>query len=311
MSLRHYAAIARPDHWMKNVFVLPGAFVAAVLLKVEIDPALALRLGAALASTCFLASSNYVINEWLDAESDRHHPTKRNRPFAAGALEGRWVYAEYALLAAAGLAVAAFISPAFLVTGGIFLFMGVLYNVKPMRAKDRPFLDVLVESLNNPLRLTLGWFVVTTLPLPPSSLVVSYWMGGAFLMAVKRFGEYRFISNPGEASAYRRSFAFYTEESLLISSFFYAMLCTLLLGVFLVKYRIELLLSLPFIAVLFAWYLRLAFKPDSPVQHPERLHTERGFTAYCVLLVIILLVLFWIDIEPLRWFLDKAFITEG
>ena len=79
----------------------------------------------------------------------------------------------------------------------------------------------------------------------------------------------------GTAGLYRRSFQSYREDTLLISSFFYAMCAGFFLGVFLVKYRIELLLGLPFVALLFAWYLKIGMKPDSAAQHPERLYREK------------------------------------
>ena len=74
--------------------------------------------------------------------------------------------------------------------------MGIIYNVRPIRSKDRIYLDVLSESINNPLRLLLGWSAVLAGMLPPSSILMAYWMGGAFLMAVKRYAEYRFINDP-------------------------------------------------------------------------------------------------------------------
>jgi decaprenyl-phosphate phosphoribosyltransferase len=72
-------AIARPEHWFKNVFMLPGAALALALADESLAPELAhLLLG--VVSTCLIVSANYTINEWLDAESDRHHPAKRHRP---------------------------------------------------------------------------------------------------------------------------------------------------------------------------------------------------------------------------------------
>ena len=81
--------------------------------------------------------------------------------------------------------------------------------------------------------------------LPPASVLLAYWMGGAFLMAIKRYSEYRGIADPARAALYRRSFAFYSEQSLLLSGFFYALLSACFTGVFLIKYRIEFLLVLP------------------------------------------------------------------
>src|SRR5690606_6353933 len=104
----------------------------------------------------------------------------------------------------------------------LLLLMGILYNVQPFRTKDKPYLDVLSESFNNPLRLLLGWSILVHDGLPPSSILLAFWMGGAFLMAVKRYSEYRFIDDPARAGLYRNSFRYYSERTLLLSSFFYA-----------------------------------------------------------------------------------------
>jgi decaprenyl-phosphate phosphoribosyltransferase len=129
-------------------------------------------------------------------------------------------------------------------------------------------------------------------------------------MGVKRYSEFRFLGDKTIAGQYRRSFCFYTEESLLISSFFYALCSTFYLGVFLIKYRIELLFSLPFVAFLFTWYLHIGMKPDSAAQHPEHLYAERGFVIYVFFVVTVMTVLMFFDIPILKWLLKNAFITQ-
>jgi 4-hydroxybenzoate polyprenyltransferase len=89
-------AIARPDHWFKNIFMLPGAALALVLAKRALPEAIGCLL-LALVSTCLIASANYTINEWLDAESDRHHPIKKHRPSVAAQLTAPVVHAQWAL----------------------------------------------------------------------------------------------------------------------------------------------------------------------------------------------------------------------
>src|SRR3546814_15646823 len=69
-----------------------------------------------------------------------------------------------------------------------------MYNLKPLRTTHKAYLDVISESINNPIRLTLGWTMVDPTTLPPSSLLLAYWTGGAFLMGAKRLSEYRDIS---------------------------------------------------------------------------------------------------------------------
>ena len=186
--------------------------------------------------------------------------------------------------------------------------MGIIYNVKPIRSKDIPYIDVLSESINNSIRLLIGWFTIANNTLPPVSIILGYWMGGAFLMAVKRFAEYRMIGNKKIASLYRKSFALYNEKSLLISSFFYAMLSIFFCGIFLIKYKIELLLSIPFICGLFAFYLNMAYQSDSAVQKPEKLFHEKGLMLYLFFLFILIVLLLLIKIPYLNIFLNKILI---
>jgi 4-hydroxybenzoate polyprenyltransferase len=75
-----YIKIARFDHWIKQLFVLPGAVFAYFLIDPPAGelPAIVFRAALGFASTCLIASANYVINEWLDAGYDAFHPEKKN-----------------------------------------------------------------------------------------------------------------------------------------------------------------------------------------------------------------------------------------
>ena len=83
-TLRGHIEIARIDHWFKNVFVLPGIIAAIGVDRFHVAPNIGQRIGLGLASVCLVASSNYVINEVLDAPSDRAHPVKFARPVPSG-----------------------------------------------------------------------------------------------------------------------------------------------------------------------------------------------------------------------------------
>lgn len=319
-GFKEYITIARPDHWFKNIFMLPGMLFAYLIYNTPLDFDFFFKVVAGITSTCLIASANYVINEYLDAEFDRFHPVKSMRTAVQTVLNPVIVYGQWFLLSAVGLSVAYFINIQFMYTEAFLLFMGVMYNVKPFRTKDRVYLDVLSESVNNPIRLALGWFIFVPASLladssvntiwsviPPASIILAYWMGGAFLMATKRFAEYRFINDPERAGLYRRSFKFYTEQNLLLSMFFYALTAAFFLGIFLIKHRIELLISIPFFALLFVWYLKIGLRKDSVVQGPEKLHHEKKFMAYVVFFTILLMGLLYIDIPSLQWFLTQSF----
>jgi len=182
--------------------------------------------------------------------------------------------------------------------------MGCLYNLPPIRTKDHAYVDVASEAINNPLRMLVGWYVVTTTVVPPVSLLVSYWMVGCYFMAAKRFAEYNDFQRTGDdAARYRKSFAHYTSERLLVSIMFYASAAMLFFGAFIVRYRLELILSFPLVAVFMAMYLHLAFKPDSPVENPEKLYRERGLMLVLVACVVVMTALLFVDLPSLGdWF---------
>jgi 4-hydroxybenzoate polyprenyltransferase len=299
-----YLKIARIDHWFKNVFMLPGTALALIFTGMPFSQAIIPTLIGIL-SVCFIASANYVINEWLDAEFDQHHPVKKNRPSVGNKLKAKYVYIEYAIFIVLGLGLGLLLPEEFMVFLVALLIMGVIYNVKPFRTKDRAYLDVLSESINNPLRFLLGWTAIVSGALPPSSALLAYWMGGAFLMGIKRYAEYRFIDDPERAGMYRKSFKVYTEEKLLISSFFYALSSAFFLGVFLIKYRIEFLLSFPLFALLFAWYLAIGMKPHSPTQNPEKLYKEKHFMIYIVFLCCAVTLLYFVDMPWLQVLVER------
>ena len=302
-AVRPYVQIARVDHWFKNAFMLLG-----VVLAIFYAPWLAAwssvrPLALALLATCLTASSNYVLNELLDGPTDKSHPTKRFRPVPSGQVVPAIAYAEWLALGATGIGLSFTINTYFGVSAVALWLLGVSYNVPPVRTKEWPYLDVISESANNAVRLLLGWFALLTTAFPPVSLLLSYWMVGAFFMATKRYAEYRHIANPEVAAGYRKSFRHYTEEYLLLSILFYATTSALFAGIFIVRYHVELILFVPFAAGMFTYYLRIGMRPNSPVQNPEKLYTEHGFFAYLVVSFTIFVLLMFTRIPILyEWF---------
>jgi len=294
-----YVQIARVDHWFKNAFMLLGVILAVFYEPGVLSWSSGLKLAVAALATCLVASSNYVLNELLDGPTDRLHPQKKHRPVPSGQVRPAIAYAEWIGLAIAGFAFAWSLNPYFFLSALSLWVMGIAYNVRPLRTKEWPYIDVLSESINNPIRLFLGWFALVVDHVPPLSLSISYWMVGAFFMAMKRFAEFRHIGDPKVAAAYRRSFAYYTEDRLLVSLFFYATTCALFAGIFMVRYHLELILFAPFMGGVFAYYLHIGMRPDSPVQNPEKLYRQRGFFAYMVLTTIVFVLLMFTSIPSL------------
>lgn len=304
MNLRAYVAIARPDHWFKNIFVLPGILIAFWLRPEVMSWSLAPILVLALLAVCLVASSNYALNEVLDAERDRLHPVKKDRPVAAGQISNRAGIVEWLLLGAVGLAIGCFVNLPFCVTLFALWVAGVAYNVPPLRTKELPYLDVLSEAINNPLRMLLGWFATGVTSIPPSSLLLAYWMVGAYLMMAKRLAEYRQIGDPVRAAAYRSSFRFYDEPRMLALLVCYASGFMFFVAVVLVKFHPEFILACPLLMVYLGYYTQLTLRPDSIVQTPENLFQDKPLLYLTLLVSVTLVVLAFIEIPWIGRFLQ-------
>ncbi len=178
--------------------------------------------------------------------------------------------------------------------------MGCVYNIRPIRSKDLPYVDVLSEAVNNPIRMLAGWFIAGTPSVPPASLLLSYWMVGCYFMAMKRYAEFRDIGDAPRAAAYRKSFAYYSEERLLVSIMFYGSAAMLFLGAFAFRYRLELVLAFPLVSLVMAIYLMIAFRKDSAVQRPEGLYKEPRLMLAVVSCAIVVCVALLVDIPGLQ-----------
>jgi len=304
--LSGHLKLLRLDHSVKQIFVIPGIVVAASLTGASLDRAFVLRILLGMTGVVCVTSSNYVLNEILDAPFDRLHPTKHLRPAACRSVNIPLAYAQWVVCALVGFGLALSVSKMQLMSVFGLWAMGCLYNIPPIRTKDVLYLDVLSESINNPIRLLVGWYIVTSSVIPPISLLIAYWMLGAYFMALKRFSEYRQIGRDS-AMKYRRSFEFYTERSLLTSVLFYAATAMLFFGAFMMRYREEMVLAFPFIALLMADYFKLSFVEDSPVQNPEKLYREPRIMALLVLCSIVLTVTLYVKMP---W-LERAFPKSG
>lgn len=295
----------RLDHSVKQVFVFPGIVVAAGIAATPDWRVLCWRTAVGLLAVVAAASSNYVLNEVLDAPFDRLHPTKCARPAASGLIHVPLAYVQWIVCGAIGFLLALEVSKMLFVSVFSLWVMGCFYNIPPIRTKDVPYLDVLSESINNPIRFCVGWYIVTSTVLPPVSLLIAYWMLGGYFMALKRFSEYRQIGCES-AGLYRRSFLVYTEQSLLVSVFFYAATSMLFFGAFIMRYRMEMIFAFPFIALLMAVYFNLAFQTDSPVQNPEKLYREPRVMALLGLCCIVLVVTSFVHLPWLAQIFPKS-----
>jgi 4-hydroxybenzoate polyprenyltransferase len=136
---------------VKNVFVL----APVVFAKEVFAPPLLWRAAAAFAIFCFIAGSVYTINDLADAEQDRMHPVKRNRPIASGRVPALWARGLAAILIAGALVGAASLNLAFFIVTLSYLFLNVAYTFK---LKHVAYVDVMCIAAGFVLRVMAGGF---------------------------------------------------------------------------------------------------------------------------------------------------------
>jgi 4-hydroxybenzoate polyprenyltransferase len=272
-----YLKICRPDHWLKNIFIVFGHVVAMTLvLDFHVDAHLIAMAALSLIPACLIASANYVLNEILDAPFDAMHPTKKLRGIPAGKVKISILWWIKAALIVGGFAVAwaCGFNWAYHAALLLLLISGVVYNVRPLRLKDRAFMDVIAESFNNPIRLWLGYYaMVDAHNVPPASIVLAWWFFGALLMTGKRYAEFRFIGDAELSGRYRRSFQTYTEKSLILAMITYANLFCFCTGIAMATYEKlhNLVFVFPFIVAAVLFYFHHAMKTENAKLEPEQL----------------------------------------
>lgn len=293
-NYKHYIDSLRLERWPRSLAIIPGiiAYLALnPLSTAQLSLTLFLQAAAAFLLTWMVSTANYIINEIADAPTDAYHPDKKNRPLVQNRISRKVLMGIWLLLIVLTLLLSfVFIdSTAFLLSLGALLFAGFIYNVKPVRVKDIPFLDSTVESANNPIRFLIGWFAVGE-SFPPLTLLVAWWAFGNFLMIGKRTAEKKFLT-PTESSGYRRSLNRYTHRSLIL---FMVVNALIFLGSFIwfgIRSRmLTLLYTLPLIILYIFIFFRKSLQDKEGAEEPEKLLRNPYFALYTLFMAIAFLV---------------------
>jgi len=164
LQIKPLLKLMRPHQWCKNGLLFLPLVFAHRLRELDL---LILTLGA---TVCFslMASAVYVLNDFLDVESDRLHPDKKYRPLAAGTIPLSWAPPLCAVLATLSLITASLLFP--LGFSGLllsYIFANIFYS---KRLKKIPVVDVVFLTLMFILRIYAGGIA--------GAISVSYWLLG-------------------------------------------------------------------------------------------------------------------------------------
>ncbi len=302
-----YIKILRFDHWVKQIFVFPGFLYALYVINFNVNFGynFFIKLFTSLLVVSLAASCNYVINEFIDGPNDKFHPLKKKRPGAQKKLNLKYVILLYLFLFFLVVSFSLiFLKIYFLIVIFIFLIMGFLYNLKPFRTKDIKYLDIISESINNPIRFFLGYFTIIEnfnldlISITDFEVVLFYFTFGCFLMSCKRLSEKRFFANYKNIKKYRITIFKYSENQLLIQTFFYSIISLLLLSNVLVFIDTNFFIFIVFSVITCMEYLNLTLNMSYSTQEPESLYKEKFFM---FLILINSLIFFFIVKDNLKF----------
>ena len=194
--------LLRPRQWTKNLLLFAALVFAHRLFDVHAFAIACL----AFAAFCLASSSVYVINDLIDVERDRKHPTKKTRPIASGQVSRGAATLLAAGLTGGSLALGWWIGASFFAALVVYLSLSHFYSLV---GKQVVILDILLIAAGFVLRAVAGalaiqvpysdWFVLCTL------------FVALFLALSKRRAELRSL---GDGSGSRPVLALYTEASL-------------------------------------------------------------------------------------------------
>lgn len=209
---------ARPRQWVKNVLVLAAPFAANRMFESEVLVDAALSFVA----FCLASSAVYLVNDAIDVAADREHPTKRNRPIAAGIVPVPVAYVAAVALYLVALIVA-------LATGWPLVVVIVVYGAAQLSyclgLKHQPVIDLCIVASGFLLRSIAGG-VAAGIPLSQWFLLVTAF-GSLFMVSGKRYAEIVLFERTGarirtsltKYSASYLRFVWATSAAIMITTY--------------------------------------------------------------------------------------------
>lgn len=150
----------RPKQWAKNVFLL----AAIVFDRKLTNPNAMLSTAIGVFVFSLVASVVYIINDIADAEADRQHPIKRERPIAAGKLSLPVAWAAAVLLLLISFPIAIWLSPDFAFIAFLYLVLNLFYS---KWLKHVALLDIILLASLYVIRVAAGVALIDVVRFSP------------------------------------------------------------------------------------------------------------------------------------------------
>lgn len=231
-----YARAIRIHQWIKNLLL----FVPVLTAHKLVDETASLNSLIGFFSFSFMASSMYLINDLLDLEADRSHPTKKNRPLASGELSVHHALITSAILLLTSFLLSLLLPPAFFFLLKGYFILNLIYTIYLKRIL---YVDVLMLAFFYALRILAGSFATG---IPISSWLIAF-VGFMFLSLalVKRTAEVTNLQLRGEHRAVGRAYTSDNRNTLMIAGLACAFASLVIFELYIQSPHIAVLYSAP------------------------------------------------------------------
>lgn len=204
--MNNYFILLRPRQYLKNLFIFLPLFFGLKLLQAG----LFIQVFLAFLAFSLVASGVYILNDYLDREEDRKHPTKKNRPLASGRVNPKTALFIMVGLWLVGGGAAFLINVAAFYFMAAYVILNIFYSIK---LKHIPIVDVFVIALGFVIRLFVG-SVTASIPLSVWIILVTFMLALFLGFAKRRNDVLLFLENGSMA---RKSVDGYSLEFLNIT----------------------------------------------------------------------------------------------
>lgn len=329
-KLKSFLELMRPRQWFKSFYIVFGA-VPAIFLSPFITFMIPWLLFIGIINMILIQGVIYSINDIADMEKDKLHTKKKDRPIPSGHISVKEAKFFAIFLFLVALAMAWFMDFRIILIDIFLVALNLLYSLRPVRLKDKKYLDIFTTGLNFPLRVGVGWYLFE--PLNQARFHFNYSVTSKDI--VSESIQALFFNTPPRIIEFSSTFSTVTLSfvSMMVLTYFLAIFLLSLkrlgeklwiknadktrtvlgkystsslkaialmsfvfvaLGFFFLAFSLK--LSLIFLTSYFMglvwWYYRLAFRKDSPVKNPEEVFTKnKGFIVSGIIFLLLMLLL--------------------
>lgn len=189
IKFKNFLKLIRIKQWVKNFFVFPALLFSKAFLKKGnsfiLDYSNITVVFLLFIVFCFLSSSVYILNDFVDIKEDRSHPKKRHRPLASGVIKIREAFVLFIILFTFTIILSFSFNYKTVIVLALYFLINIMYS---FYLKHQPVLDIFTIAFGFLLRAIAGAFVINVNI--TKWFLITIFMLSLAIATIKRRGEY-------------------------------------------------------------------------------------------------------------------------